>query len=308
MSRPHIAVLGAGRMGTAIAYLFAASGHPVWLHDPDPAALDRADAELARISALRGNPAGRAGKAAASALRRSADLAAAVCGAGLVIEAVPERADLKQQIFAELGALTGAETILASNTSAIPIRDLAAGVPAPGRVLGTHFWNPPYAVKLVEVVQAPATTAATVAAAMQLLDGAGMRPVHVKRDVPGFVGNRLQHALKREAIALVASGVCDAETIDTVTKLGFGARLAVLGPMEQSDLVGLDLTLAIHETLMPDLDTTPVPHPLLVDLVARGELGMNSGRGFRAWTAEQAQEVRDRLDAHLLATSAERHG
>jgi 3-hydroxybutyryl-CoA dehydrogenase len=127
--------------------------------------------------------------------------------------------------------------------------------------------------------------------------------VLVQRDVPGFIGNRLQHALKREAIALLAAGVCDAETIDDVVKFGFGARMAVLGPLEQSDLVGLDLTRRIHNTLMPDLDVTPRTHPYLEALVTRGELGMKTGKGFRHWTSESAQAVRDRLSAFLLKTA-----
>jgi 3-hydroxybutyryl-CoA dehydrogenase len=134
-----------------------------------------------------------------------------------------------------------------------------------------------------------------------LLRTIGRHPVLVHRDIPGFIGNRLQHAMKREAIALVASGVCDAETIDDVVKRGFGARLGVLGPMEQSDLVGLDLTKNIHDTLMPDLDITPRTHAYLNALVEKGELGMKTGRGFRSWTAEESDAVRDRLRRALVA-------
>ena len=128
---------------------------------------------------------------------------------------------------------------------------------------------------------------------------AGRAPVHVRRDIPGFIGNRLQHALKREAIALVAAGVCDAETIDTVVKSGFGARMAVLGPMEQSDLVGLDLTLDIQNVLIADLDRSTEPTQFLKDKVAAGKLGMRTGEGFRRWTREQADAVRERLRRYL---------
>ncbi len=131
------------------------------------------------------------------------------------------------------------------------------------RVLGTHFWNPPHLVPLVEVVQSDETHPRHIEWTMALLIRCGLEPVHVRADVPGFVGNRLQHALKREAIALVAAGVCDAETLDTVVKHGFGARLGVIGPLEQADLGGLSLTLQIHEVVMPALDNTPEPHPLL---------------------------------------------
>jgi len=121
----------------------------------------------------------------------------------------------------------------------------------------------------------------------------------VKKDVPGFVGNRLQHALWRECIALVQNGICDAETVDTVIKASFGRRLAVLGPLENADLVGTDLTLAIHKTVLPDIDRTPGPLPYLESLVARGKLGMKSGEGFRKWTPEQQQTLRQQVLAHL---------
>jgi 3-hydroxybutyryl-CoA dehydrogenase len=134
---------------------------------------------------------------------------------------------------------------------------------------------------------------------MELLRDAGKVPVHVRRDVPGFVGNRLQHAMKREAIALVAAGVCDAETIDIVVREGFGARTAVLGPMEQSDLVGTNLTLDIAEVLYEHLDRTPGPHPLLREIVKAGKLGMKTGQGLRKWTPEQADAVRTRLSRFL---------
>jgi 3-hydroxybutyryl-CoA dehydrogenase len=166
-------------------------------------------------------------------------------------------------------------------------------------VVGTHFWNPPHLVPLVEVIQTEWTSDATIRATMGLLAAAGRTPVHVRRDIPGFIGNRLQHALKREAIALVAAGVCDAETIDTVVKSGFGARMAVLGPMEQSDLVGLDLTLDIQNVLIGDLDRSAEPTAFLKNKVAAGKLGMRTGEGFRKWTKEEADAVRERLRRYL---------
>ena len=152
---------------------------------------------------------------------------------------------------------------------------------------------------LVEVIQNEKTSDDVVRGTMELLRHAGKTPVHVRRDVPGFVGNRLQHAMKREAIALVAAGVCDAETVDIVVREGFGARTAVLGPMEQSDLVGLDLNLDIAEVLYADLDRTPGPHPFLRDKVKAGKLGMKTGEGLRKWTPQQADAVRTRLSRFL---------
>ena len=137
-----------------------------------------------------------------------------------------------------------------------------------------------------------------------LLRSVGKTPVHVKKDVPGFVGNRLQHALWREAMALVQEGICDAETVDTVVKASFGRRLAVLGPLENADLVGTDLTLDIHENVLPHIDRTPGPLPYLKALVAEGRLGMKTGQGFRSWTAQEQQELRARVLKHLKATNA----
>jgi 3-hydroxybutyryl-CoA dehydrogenase len=139
-----------------------------------------------------------------------------------------------------------------------------------------------------------------------LLGEVGMKPVHVKADIPGFIGNRLQHALKREAIALLAGGACDAETIDTVVKYGFGPRLGVLGPLEQSDLSGLTLTLQIHDVLIASLDRTPGPHPLLVEKVHRGELGASTGQGFRSWSPGEAATLRDRVSAELVELARRR--
>ena len=166
-------------------------------------------------------------------------------------------------------------------------------------MVGTHFWNPPHLVPLVEVTQNEFTSMDTVRKTMDLLRDAGRNPVHIKRDIPGFVGNRLQHAIKREAIALVAAGVCDADTIDEVVKTGFGARMAVLGPMEQSDLVGTDLTLDIQNVLLADLNRDTEPTAYLKNLVASGKLGMRTGEGLRKWTPEAAEAVRARLRQSL---------
>src|ERR1700741_1965571 len=222
-------------------------------------------------------------------------MAPAMQDVSFVFEAAPEKLPLKQQLFAELEALTRPDTILASNSSAIPSTRIGEKLKHRDRVVGTHFWNPPHLVPLVEVTQNEKTSDDTVRRTMALLRQAGRNPVHVKKDIPGFVGNRLQHALKREAIALVAAGVCDAETIDEVVKTGFGARMAVLGPMEQSDLVGLDLTLDISEVLVADLDRSAGPHRFLREKVAAGKLGMKTGEGFRKWEPREADAVRARL-------------
>jgi 3-hydroxybutyryl-CoA dehydrogenase len=299
--RPQVAVVGAGLMGTAIAWCLAAAGHAVALQDPDAAARDAAPSALASIGALVGEASGAVGRVALHA-----DLSTAVAGASMVIEAAPERLALKRAIFSALAAAAPVDAVLATNTSAIPIGDIADGSPAADRIVGTHFWNPPHLVPLVEVVSGTATAPAVAERAFALLAAAGLEPVRVTADLPGFVGNRLQHALKREAIALVAAGVCSAEDLDTIARSGFGARMAVMGPLEQSDLVGLDLTLAIHEVLIADLDRTPGPHPYLVEKVRRGETGAAAGQGFRSWTPDAADAARARMTKHLVDARRER--
>jgi 3-hydroxybutyryl-CoA dehydrogenase len=291
-----IGVIGGGLMGHGIAYLFAAAGHELGVFEPDAqsrASLPRRLRAIADL--LEDDP------AVIARIGVHDRLAAAVQGASFVFEAAPEKLALKQRIFAELEGIVAPTAILASNSSAIPTTQIGRALAHRERVVGTHFWNPPHLVALVEVIENEKTTDEVVRATIQLLRGAGKTPVHVRRDVPGFVGNRLQHAMKREAIALLAAGVCDAATIDTVVTEGFGARCAVLGPMEQSDLVGLDLTLDIAEVLYQHLDATPGPQALLREKVQAGKLGMKSGEGFRTWSAESADAVRQRLSRFLAA-------
>jgi 3-hydroxybutyryl-CoA dehydrogenase len=289
-----IGVVGGGLMGHGIAYLFAAVGHHVNVFEPSSEVRSSLPRRLkAIVELLEDDP---------SLLQRIAShesLEQAMNGADWVFEAAPEKLPLKQHIFAELEKLVAPSTVLASNSSAIPSTEIGRYLVHRERVVGTHFWNPPHLVPLVEVIQNEKTAGDVVQRTMELLRRAGKVPVHVRQDIPGFVGNRLQHAMKREAIALVAAGVCDAETIDIVVREGFGARTAVLGPMEQSDLVGLDLALDIAEVLYQPLDRTAEPHAFLRDKVKAGKLGMKTGEGLRKWTAPEADAVRTRLSRFL---------
>jgi 3-hydroxybutyryl-CoA dehydrogenase len=289
-----IGVVGGGLMGHGIAYLFAAVGHHVNVFEPSSEVRSSLPRRLkAIVELLEDDP---------SLLQRIAShesLEQAMNGADWVFEAAPEKLPIKQHIFAELEKLVAPSTVLASNSSAIPSTEIGRHLVHRERVVGTHFWNPPHLVPLVEVIQNEKTAGDVVQRTMELLRRAGKMPVHVRQDIPGFVGNRLQHAMKREAIALVAAGVCDAETIDIVVREGFGARTAVLGPMEQSDLVGLDLALDIAEVLYQHLDRTAEPHAFLRDKVKAGKLGMKTGEGLRKWTAQEADAVRTRLSRFL---------
>jgi 3-hydroxybutyryl-CoA dehydrogenase len=292
----HIAVIGAGLMGHGIAQVFAHAGHQVRVHDASAAALDSLQERIRRNLADLGHD-----SAAAERVSGHRILAEAVAGAEFVFEAGPENLALKQKIFAEVESHASSSALLASNTSVIPITQIMAGLKDNGRALGTHWWNPPYLIPLVEVIRTATTSEAAMSSMTTLLRSVGKTPVTVEKDVPGFVGNRLQHALWREAIALVQAGVCDARTVDTVVKASFGRRLAVLGPLENADLVGTDLTLAIHDIVLPHLDRTPAALPMLRQLVADGKLGMKSGEGFQHWSGEQQERLKQRLLDHLLS-------
>jgi 3-hydroxybutyryl-CoA dehydrogenase len=305
VAKHTIALVGAGLMGHGIAQVFAAAGHQVRVFDAQQPALDSLRARIAKNLADLGLPGG-----AEERVDGFADLAEAVSGAIVVIEAAPEKLALKRAIFADLVAMADRDALLCSNTSVIPISEIAAGLDTRERILGTHWWNPPFLVPLVEVVGTPDTGPQAIATVIELLASVGKTPVHVKKDVAGFVGNRLQHALWREAVAIVAEGIADAETVDTVVKASFGRRLAVLGPLENADLVGTDLTLDIHNVVLKHLDRSPDPSPYLAGLVASGKLGMKAGEGFRGWTDAEAKALRATVFSYLknFGSASKPHG
>ncbi len=294
MSKAKIAVIGAGLMGHGIAQVFALAGHDVAITDPQAASLATVkDRIVANLKDLGDDP---------KAVERVTPIAAlsdCVKAADYIVEAAPEVLEIKQKLFADIEAAARPDAILASNTSVIQITAIMQNLKHRERAVGTHWWNPPFLVPLVEVIGTEWTSAATIDFTMKLHKAAGKTPAHVKKDVPGFIGNRLQHALWREAVSLVENGICDAETVDTVIKSAFGRRLAVLGPLENADLVGTDLTLQIHQNVLPAIDSRPGPSPYLEKLVADGKLGFKSGEGFRKWTPEQQAELRAAVVQHL---------
>lgn len=294
----NISVIGAGLMGHSIALTFARAGNPVRVFDPVAESLAALPGRVAKsLEALGAN----ADDITAIVQRISpvASLAACVENAFYATEAVPENLELKQSIFADVEAHAPADCILASNTSVIPITKIMSGLRDKERAVGTHWWNPGHMIPLVEVIRTEWTSEETAQRTCEILAQAGKTPVRVEKDVPGFIGNRLQHALWREAISLVENGICSAEAVDTVVKSSFGRRLAVLGPLENADLVGTDLTLDIHNNVLFDLESRQGPSPLLEQLVAEGKLGMKSGEGFRQWTADEADAMRTRVAVHL---------
>ena len=307
--KENIAVIGAGLMGHGIAQIFAVHGHSVALMDLQEDLLVRA------IENIRGNLGLMAQKGIVSAaemepaiqrIKTTTDLQEAVSQAQFVVEAVLEKLELKQQIFKDIDSFSPPDAILATNTSVISITQIAQKSKNRSRIVGTHFWNPPYLIPLVEVIRGDETAAEMVEKTYALLQRVGKHPVRVHKDVPGFVGNRLQHALWREAVSIVANGIADAATVDECIKFGFGLRLPQLGPMENIDMVGTDLTLAIHDYILKHLENSPDPSPILAEKVARGELGFKSGRGFQTWSPEQAQQSRKELVEYLLKMTAKK--
>ena len=294
VAKVRVGVIGAGLMGHGLAQVFALGGHDVTIYDAVDASLETVKERIAtNLRDLGDDP------RAVDRVRPTGNLEDCVHDAHYVVEAVSENLALKQKLFAEIETYVSNATILASNTSVIPITAIMRDLKRPERALGTHWWNPPYLVPLVEVIETEWTHPGVIRWTMELHSDLGKTPAHVKKDVPGFIGNRLQHALWREAIALVEHGICDAETVDTVIKAAFGRRLAVLGPLENADMVGTDLTLAIHQTVLPAIESRPGPSPYLEKLVAAGKLGFKSGEGFRTWTPEQQAELRAKVLQHL---------
>jgi len=294
----RIAVIGAGLMGHGIALVLARAGWHVAIHDPHEETLASAPTRIAEGLELLG----AGGTDIARTLKNIEpchSIAATVNGAAFVFEAAPEKLELKRRIFAEVEDHASAEAVLASNTSVIRISRIMEGLKHRERALGAHWWNPPHMIPLVEIVRTEWTGTDVANRMTELLADAGKTPVIVEKDIPGFIGNRLQHALWREAIGLVENGVCDAEAVDTVVKSSFGRRLAVLGPLENADLVGTDLTLDIHENVLFDLENGRGPSPYLERLVKDGRLGMKSGEGFREWTVDEAKAVRSRVGRYL---------
>lgn len=233
-----IAVIGGGSIGVAFALVFARAGHPVTVCEPEAGRREAVPGELAaKLTALSG--AGlltESPEAITSRVTVEPEMATAVAGAALVQECVPERLEVKRSIFAELGAVTGPETVLASSSSAIPASQTAEGLSAADRILVAHPGNPPFLLPVIELVPSPLTRPAVVATAHRLYAGAGMSPVTVAKEVEGFLFNRLQGAVLREAYALVRDGVATVEDIDTVMRDGLGRRWSFMGPFETSDL------------------------------------------------------------------------
>ena len=299
----RIGVVGAGLMGHGIAQVFASAGYAVGLYDVDAATLDAAKGRIAANF----KPFIELGLAApedvdrclarVTLCRTPAELGD---GADVIIEAILEELKLKQQTYAELERHVRPDTLLASNTSAISITQIGEALAVKGRFMGTHFWNPPHVLPCVEVIKGRDTDEGAFETVCALMERVGKVPVRVHKDVPGFLGNRLQHAMWREAVSLCENGIASAEDIDKVVKYGFGARMPFIGPLATADLAGLKLTYDIHQYLFPFLESSHQASPLLAKMVADGATGVKAGKGFYDWSPEKIGEIIRKRDTVLL--------
>jgi 3-hydroxybutyryl-CoA dehydrogenase len=296
-------VIGTGMMGPGIAVTLALGGvrSTILSREADRAqqALDKA---LSQVHLLREHGLVEHGRAhrAQHALSASADFEPAIAAADLVIESAPENLDFKRDLFARMDGISKPEAVLASNTSGLSITAVAARCSRPERVLTTHFWNPPHLMPLVEVVHGDKTDTAIALAVRDLLAACGKVPVMVKKDRPGQLGNRLQMALWREAVHVVAEGIAAPEDVDLAAKCGFGLRLPVYGIFEHADAVGLEMVRDIMDYVSRDLYCEPKAPPLMDEKVARGDTGARAGRGFYDWSKKSLAEVIERRDRFVL--------
>ncbi len=301
MQSSDYAVLGAGLMGVGIATHFIRHGHEVLLYDPDPQRRVEAPAVvsgiLAELSDV-GQFDNDERDAALARLRVTGDLND-VARARLLIEAIPERLELKHALYEQLEGLIADDAVIASNTSGLPPDELAARMTHPQRLLIAHFWHPPHLIPLVEIVPGRATDPRQLAAVQALLGGMALEAVLLERAAPGFVGNRLQFAVLREALHIVHSGIASAEVVDQVMRASLGRRYAMVGPLEAADMTGLPTVADIARHLFPELATGDEMMALVEQRLQRGDTGQRSGRGFYLWDDARRERIQRRR-AHQL--------
>lgn len=295
----RVAVMGTGTMGPGIGAVLARAGMQVSMYDTSQEALERAragyDLAWGVLDRLE-TPTVEGGSA-----RYVSTVAEALAGTEFVIEAVPEKLELKQQVYAEYEQHVGPEVILASNTSGIPATKIAANLAHPERVVVMHWSNPPHLIPMIEVVPGEKTSQAAVDDTIAVIEDLGYYPCLLKKEVPGFVENRVLYAIMRECLALVDEGVIGREELDLNVKWGIGYKLAVIPPMQLLDMAGMDIYTSVASYLNPDLSNAAEVSSTIRSLVEEGRLGMKTKGGLFDYTDEQVGQLRAQRGAKLVA-------
>jgi 3-hydroxybutyryl-CoA dehydrogenase len=304
LRKTKVAIIGSGLMGRGIGLAFAMGGHDVVLADLNPDILNKS-LEQTRSTVLMLEHEGLTSEPIEKTLSRMSlapNIEEAASESDFIVEAVFENLEVKKDTFRKLDTASSVETILASNTSSLPISSIASATTHPERVVGAHFWNPPHLMPAVEVVYGEKTNDSTVARTVDILRDIGKKPAVVRKDIPGQIGIRILYSMIREATYLVESGVASPEDVDTVVKEALGTRLEVVGPLELADLSGVDLVNNVAKVLYKTLDASTEPQKLVKDMVARGETGIKSGKGFYDWKngSRTVDEVTRKRDSHLV--------
>tara|TARA_Y100000588_G_scaffold118672_1_gene129915 strand:- start:10430 stop:11413 length:984 start_codon:yes stop_codon:yes gene_type:complete len=297
-----IGVIGAGLMGHGIALNFALHGYEVYLNDTTQEALDTSLVNIQQSLATMikvGLASNSDIKSVPEKIHVSTSLDKTVNDVDFVIEAVFEDMDIKKKLFNQLDTLSPERTILSSNTSSFMSSQLASATNRPDKVVVANWWNPPYLLPLIEVVRGPQTSDNTIAKTVSLFKDIGKQPVVLQKESIGFIGNRMQFALLREAISVVEQGIASAEDVDLVVKSSFGRRLALAGPFEVFDLAGWDTISHIIDELFPVIESSPRSPKLISEKVTNGNFGVKSGAGFYEWSHENVEAFRDKISSGL---------
>jgi len=299
----HAVVIGSGQMGPGIAYTLALAGCRVSIYARTSRSVERGMCACHNVVDMLGE-AGCITAKEASLVRRNIsgtiELESVIAQADLVVESIAEDLEIKRELFSRVEKSCRSDTILTSNTSGLPVSQLARFLKLPDRFAVTHFWNPPHLMPLVEVVKGEKTSQQTIDTLIAVLKEAGKKPVAVLKDTPGQLGNRLFHALLREAIWMVQEGIASVEDVDTAIKNGLGRRFPVYGALEHQDVAGLDTVFAIQSYMCGALCNDTEPAQLLQEKAAAGDLGVKSGRGFYDWTKRDIQSVIEKRDSFLI--------
>ncbi len=298
-----ITVVGAGIMGHGIAQTFALGGYQVILNDVSDELLDKAIGQIrSNLSTFVefGITTSDGAKEAFSRIRATKNLKEAAVESDVVVEALPEMMDLKKRIVRELDETSPSHTVIASNTSGLSLTEMVSDIRRRDQAVIAHWYNPPHIIPVVEIVKGQYTSEETVDLIYRLLVSVGKTPVKILKEVPGFLGNRLQFALYREALYCLKEGIASAEDIDLAVKGSYGFRLPTLGPLETSDFGGLDTYLNIAEYLFKEIDRSTEPPEFLREKVRQGKLGVKTGEGFFHYTPEEAQRKIKERDRQFL--------